>query len=152
MTEKDIFCLISVLRPYTKTSLFLSNVLVSFRFQGLNSSVPLRSTMQFLSAIVALISLCTHASTKTIEVAVGQHSLQYMPSTIVADIGDNIQFNFYGVHSVVQSAFESPCKPLPLGLFGGDISSCLVCDAAPPSAFVHSVIDTNPIWFHCASE
>jgi len=126
------------------------HLMSSLLLQSPNSPFQ-RTTMLTLSITLPLMGFLTHVSTrKTIHVAVGQHGLQFVPNTIVADAGDVVQFNFYNVHSVVQSSFRSPCQPLNGGLYSGIIPSCLDCGASP-QRFLHTVETADPIWIYCSS-
>ena len=58
------------------------------------------------------------AFAKTIHVNVGENGLTFDPASITADMGDEIQFEFYpGSHSVAQSTFDKPCQPSSGGFF-----------------------------------
>src|SRR5436309_3187036 len=49
----------------------------------------------------------------THRVAVGLGGLQFQPNNIVAQPGDIVEFGFLAKnHSVAQSSFDEPCKPL----------------------------------------
>lgn len=109
-----------------------------------------QTTMHPFPTLLFLTPLLPHLSAqKTINVDVGHHGLQYVPSTIVADVGDVVQFTFYNVHSVVQSVPQFPCTLLEGGMYSGIISSCLGCGAAA-QRFVHEVGDREAVWFYCA--
>ncbi|MCJ1484704.1 hypothetical protein MMC06_004877 [Schaereria dolodes] len=106
-----------------------------------------------LSAISRATVLALATSTalaKTITVSVGDGGkLLYVPSTVFADIGDEVQFEFYPQnHSVVQAAFDAPCQPISNNAFysgyvpsqGGEAST----------SFVLTINDTTPLWFYCS--
>ncbi|KAJ2906362.1 hypothetical protein MKZ38_002078 [Zalerion maritima] len=83
------------------------------------------------------------------EVAVGKDGLTYTPEDLVATVGDTITYHFYAKnHSVTQSSFQEPCKPLEGGVFSGFVP---VPEAGVESAttFTITVNDTKPIWIYC---
>jgi plastocyanin len=65
-------------------------------------------------------SAATAVSTgKVFDVNVGnlKAELVFEPDTIIASVGDIINFHFYPInHSVAQSSFDKPCQPLEGGV------------------------------------
>ena len=54
--------------------------------------------MYILTTIITpLVGLLAVVLTKNVQVSVGQYGIAYVPSTISANIGDKIQFDFYNV-------------------------------------------------------
>ncbi|CAG8960376.1 hypothetical protein HYFRA_00012451 [Hymenoscyphus fraxineus] len=99
-------------------------------------------------SIVNVLALAATASAATIKVAVGQNGLTYSPSDIKAAPGDEVEFTYFPKnHTVSQSSFGQPCKPLAGGFFSGFVPT-----AAPgPSntTFTITVKDTKPVWIYC---
>ena len=104
--------------------------------------------MQLLYTILALTALLTQTSAKLHEIDVGKYGLHYNASTIFARVGDKIQFDFYNEHSVAQSSFSSPCKPLAGGFYSGIVPSCRGCGPAPQH-FILTINETSTKWFYC---
>lgn len=99
------------------------------------------STLSFLSAIAAT------ANAATIQVAVGQNGLTYLPNDIKAAVGDSVEFSFFPKnHTVTQSSFAQPCHPLANGFF-----SSFVPTTSSPSGTTFTILvnDTKPIWLYC---
>jgi plastocyanin len=65
-------------------------------------------------------SAATAGSTgKVFDVNVGnlKAELVFEPDTVIASVGDIINFHFYPInHSVAQSSFDKPCQPLAGGV------------------------------------
>ena len=76
--------------------------------------------------------------------------LKFEPDNIVAHVGDVIQWEFMPAnHSVVQSSFADPCKPLRngSGFFPGFL---FATDEGKADRIFQFVVDTeDPIWFYC---
>jgi plastocyanin len=85
---------------------------------------------------------------KTIEVTVGGTAgLVYSPSTINAEIGDIVQFNFMSKnHTVTQSTFPVPCKKMDGGMDSGFMPNMM--DGTPPPAFKMQVMKKDPLCKH----
>jgi plastocyanin len=104
-------------------------------------------TMSIIRSLVVSALLASAVSAKTINVKVGESGLTYSPSSVPADVGDEVVFTFYPQnHTVDQAAFSDPCVPLKDGFFSGFINST---SGAAPNQFVITVKDTSPIWFYC---
>lgn len=51
-------------------------------------------------------------------IAVGQGGLKFVPDSITADVGDQVEFHFVeSDHTVVEGAFNKPCQPLDSSAF-----------------------------------
>jgi plastocyanin len=62
------------------------------------------------SSIAILSILAASALAKTISVYVGKGGLVFSPDTIAADVGDVVEFHFFGsIHTAVQGDFSTPC-------------------------------------------
>lgn len=99
-------------------------------------------------------------------VQVGQSGLQFSPHIIKAAAGDTVEFHYHpNNHSVVQSSFDEPCKPIAEGFDSGfvpvaegvsvsSISSLGLRDASADvkknKSFTISVHDANPVWIYCS--
>lgn len=72
-----------------------------------------------LASLLPLIALPLSLA-KNISISVGDGGLIFNPEVVTADPGDLLQFYFYPKeHSVAQSTFSSPCKPLTGGVYSG---------------------------------
>jgi plastocyanin len=88
-------------------------------------------------------------------VAAGRGALSFEPNNIFAQIGDVVEWHFAPRnHSVAQSSFGQPCKPLTdatgaeTGFFSG--FNFFVTEGQSKDVFQIVVEDTKPIWFYCA--
>jgi len=109
--------------------------------------------MKFASAL-ALFAAATFPSVfaKNITVTVGQGGEVFTPSTVMANVGDVILFQFVGGnHSVTQSSFAQPCTQAWLndqnkpGLDTGFVPSNNSMTPVIPV----STDSTQPIWIFC---
>ncbi|OAP56081.1 hypothetical protein AYL99_09260 [Fonsecaea erecta] len=103
------------------------------------------------SSRYALLSLgagAAVASAATIDVNVGQNGFTYSPDTVMAAVGDVVNFHFYpGEHTVTQSSFDSPCQPVS----GNAINSGVINSNSGQASTMFSmrVNSTDPIWIYC---
>jgi plastocyanin len=88
---------------------------------------------------------------------------QFWPSSLKADPGSMVQFQFWsGNHTVTQSSFDKPCTPLEATAGAGNSSAPTAgiksgyqpVDESMPDGQVPTytvwVNDTKPLWFYCA--
>lgn len=74
--------------------------------------------------------------------------LRYNPETVVADIGDIVEFNFRAAnHTATQSSFDSPCVGIPDGFKTGVQMNPYDIDRLIIRQF--EVVDSKPVWFYC---
>jgi plastocyanin len=66
-----------------------------------------------LSALaVGVMAEDSSSSSQTIKIEVGEGGLQFDPSSTTANVGDTLEYHFYGAkHSVIQGNYDSPCTP-----------------------------------------
>ncbi|KAM0254381.1 hypothetical protein ACHAQJ_006850 [Trichoderma viride] len=86
----------------------------------------------------------------THSVVVGRGGLHFDPENVVADIGDTIEWHFTPAnHSIAQSDFAHPCKPLADGtsFFAG--FNFVTAEGQNPNVYQITVVDNNPIWYYC---
>jgi len=90
------------------------------------------------------------ASTAVHTVKVGANgTLAFSPNDIQANVGETIEFHFYGPkHSVAQSTFANPCAPATNAFFSGPITTS--GSAANPEIFTLNITSTAAIWIYCA--
>ncbi|KAG6861533.1 hypothetical protein C0995_015266 [Termitomyces sp. Mi166 len=75
-------------------------------------------------------------------------SLAYSPSSITAQAGDNVIFEFQAKnHSVTQSTFASPCSFMPNGVNSGFMA---VTNSSLPIWNITISNASTPLWFFCA--
>ncbi|KAK4188093.1 hypothetical protein QBC35DRAFT_473840 [Podospora australis] len=76
--------------------------------------------------------------------------LKFQPENLVAKQGDTVTYEFYAKnHSVTQSSFSEPCKPLANGFFSAFVPSQSQ-DTAAPTRFTITLEDVSkPIWVYC---
>ncbi|KAJ7036687.1 hypothetical protein C8F04DRAFT_1036217 [Mycena alexandri] len=88
-------------------------------------------------------------------IKVGANGLTYSPSNISASIGDTVTFEFHQKnHTVTQSSFLSPCKPLLQTSAGGPGFKSGFQFVAPNvtsnfPTFNITINNTEPIWGYC---
>lgn len=77
--------------------------------------------------------------------------LSMEPENVVAEVGDLIEFRFMPKnHSIVQSSFDEPCKPLTGGVFSG---FNFPIDAGEANkTFTFTVKDKEPFWYYCSQK
>ena len=83
-------------------------------------------------------------------VVAGLGGLHFDPDNVVAEVGDVVEWHYLPAnHSVAQSSFGAPCKPLNTdnGFFSGFQPTA---SGQAPDVFQIVVQDTNPIWYYCA--
>jgi hypothetical protein len=87
-------------------------------------------------------------------VEVGKNGLTYTPPFITANIGDEVQMNFFANnHTLVQSSFQDPCEPLANGIFAGFHPTTITKNTTGFVTFetITFQVDTlSPLWFYCA--
>jgi plastocyanin len=99
--------------------------------------------MQLNLSLLGALGLVSIAAAITINVDVGESGLMFDPSTITADVGDEIAFDVYPPHSVTEgNGFDHPCEFKPGGFFSGFSST--------KQTFTIKVADTKPIWLYCS--
>ncbi|EPE33305.1 Cupredoxin [Glarea lozoyensis ATCC 20868] len=75
-------------------------------------------------------------------------SLEFSPNDIKAAVGDMVQFQFTPKnHSVVTSAFDTPCSPKG-DMFSGYMP--VAANATNTPTYTMMVQDTKPIWLYCS--
>ncbi|KAJ6458693.1 hypothetical protein DFH09DRAFT_960924 [Mycena vulgaris] len=92
------------------------------------------------------------------KVLVGADGLNYTPSNISAAIGDTVTFEFHPKnHTVTQSSFLQPCKPLAETSTTGQVGFksgfkfVNTTDTVFPT-FQITINDTAPIWGYCGQQ
>lgn len=83
------------------------------------------------------------SSGETHVVLVGDSGRSFTPDNVNAAVGDTVEFHFVSNgHSVAQSSFDEPCRPLDdNAFFSGRIRNQI---------FSVEVTSEDPIWFYCA--
>ncbi|CEJ80723.1 hypothetical protein VHEMI00891 [[Torrubiella] hemipterigena] len=112
----------------------------------------MQMTQALATAILAATSVSAfdvpHSGTQHV-VSVGADKQKvYFPNHFNAAPGDAVSFSFHvGNHSVTQSSFEEPCKPLK-GKAG--VNSGFVFQSIENGVqFFLEINNTKPIWFYC---
>ncbi|KAJ7460994.1 hypothetical protein B0H11DRAFT_2057691 [Mycena galericulata] len=102
-------------------------------------------------AAVACLSLAVIpiARSAIIDVTVGGEGvIAYTPSSVVANVGDVVQFTFKQKnHTITQSTLATPCSPLEGGFDSGFVPVAANETDFPLAQL--TVKDTNPIWIYC---
>jgi plastocyanin len=103
---------------------FSSIKMTSFKLLILEGALTVLSLLCPCSAETMTASLSASvagpvSTGKVLDVNVGnlQAELVFEPDTVIASVGDIINFHFYPInHSVAQSSFDKPCQPLEGGV------------------------------------
>jgi plastocyanin len=91
--------------------------LVTCILAALNLLYPCRG--ETVAASISASAAIAVSTSKVFDVNVGntEAELVFEPDTVMASVGDIINFHFYPInHSVAQSTFEKPCQPLSGGV------------------------------------
>jgi plastocyanin len=74
------------------------------------------------SSVALLAIIATAVVAKTIVIDAGETGLVFNPDSTAADVGDVLEFHFYGpFHTATQSDFNNPCQMLSSGFNSGPI-------------------------------
>ncbi|RFU34449.1 hypothetical protein B7463_g1844, partial [Scytalidium lignicola] len=85
----------------------------------------------------------------THSVVAGLGGLHFDPDSVVAEVGDIVEWHFLPKnHSVAQSPFGAPCVPESATSFFSGFQP--IADGQAPDVFQIVVTDTTPIWYYCA--
>ncbi|TFK61949.1 hypothetical protein BDN72DRAFT_413790 [Pluteus cervinus] len=105
--------------------------------------------MTFSTKLVFALTAIPAVLAATLNVQVGAGGkLKYDPEYVIAAPGDVVNFTFNPKnHTVTQSAFNTPCVPLPGGASSG--FNPVTANTNPLPTFQVHVTDTKPIWIHC---
>src|SRR5262249_789639 len=81
-------------------------------------------------------------------VVAGRAGLHFDPDNVVAERGDIVEWHFLPKnHSVVQSSFGEPCRPLGSAFFSGFMP---IAQGQAPNVFQIVIEDPHkPIWYYC---
>ncbi|GAM35348.1 hypothetical protein TCE0_017f03619 [Talaromyces pinophilus] len=106
-----------------------------------------------ISAFLLTAAAIAQSDVKVHVVQVGLNgSLAFSPENITANPGEIVQFQFMAKnHSVVQSAFSSPCAPINTvmsNVTGFKSGFMPVSNSIP--VFSLMVNDTKPVWAYCS--
>jgi plastocyanin len=95
------------------------------------------------NAILLGASLSALASAAVVKVSVGPGDV-FTPSTITADVGDTVEFDFEGVlHDVTQSSANSPCSYEANGFWSTQLSD-------KSAKFTITIDNKDPKYFFCS--
>ncbi|RYP44192.1 hypothetical protein DL768_009340 [Monosporascus sp. mg162] len=123
---------------------------------SITSSVSTRSATTTTSSSASSTSSSSPTGPATHTVSVGLDH-RYIPATIEAEVGDIINFRFYGQnHSVVKAEFGQPCVPYDL-VHPGEESFFSGAMEQPPDGlnplptWTLRVNTTDPVFFYCSA-
>ncbi|EPE28807.1 Cupredoxin [Glarea lozoyensis ATCC 20868] len=106
-----------------------------------------------LYTTASILAFAAAASAVTIPVQVGVVSPDkpniFSPEDITAEVGDIIEFKFNPKnHTVTQSSFAAPCKPISGGFFSEFVP--VPVGQTSSTTFQITVTSRDPIWFYCS--
>ncbi|KAF9014064.1 hypothetical protein BDQ17DRAFT_439563 [Cyathus striatus] len=104
--------------------------------------------MQFFALAAAVLPVLA-VNAADILISVGDGGLAFNPTSVTANVGDSLQFQFVsGNHSVAQSTFPAPCTLSPGGIVSGFMNVTQGQASVPQWSVL--VNDTStPLWFYC---
>jgi hypothetical protein len=104
--------------------------------------------MQFFALAAAVLPVLA-ANAVIIPIKVGDGGLMFNPTSVTANVGDTLQFQFVsGNHSVAQSTFADPCTPFSGGVVSGFQN--VVAGQSQQAQWSILMNDTSvPLWFYC---
>ncbi|KAM0300233.1 hypothetical protein HYE67_006459 [Fusarium culmorum] len=111
------------------------------------SAAPASKTVRSIPDKTVTLTGVTHS------VNAGLGGLRFDPDNVVAEVGDVVEWHFLPAnHTVAQSSFGEPCKPLAdgTGFFAGFNFATTAGQA--PDVFQIVVEDSKPIWYYCAQQ
>jgi plastocyanin len=136
---KDLFAL----QLSFKMQVTMMSIISSIIFAGALAA-PTATTPQAPSGVTTLTGV-THT------VVAGLSGLHFDPDNVVAQIGDIVEWIYLPKnHSVAQSSFAQPCKPLAgnAGFFSG--FNFATTEGLATDVFQFTVVDNEPVWYYCA--
>ncbi|KAG6854571.1 hypothetical protein C0991_004907 [Blastosporella zonata] len=108
--------------------------------------------MRFSTAIFAFAAAAV-AFAADIQVLVGDTGLEFNPSSVTAQNGDNVIFEFRSKnHTVTQSTFAEPCTYMTTPTFGVNSGFQFINTTTGPFPIWNITIQnaSAPLWFFCA--
>lgn len=94
---------------------------------------------------------------QVVTVSSANGSLVYSPDNVKAAVGDMVQFQFVaGNHTVTQSTFDQPCKPINsvmsnvTGFHSGFMPVAASQATGMIPTYTIQVNATTPLWVYCA--
>jgi len=140
--------------PGDKLDTFRANAVgAAAAAEGASTSAPADASTTAPTATTATASSIPTSTDHKVVVG-GPGMLIFTPSTITAQPGDTITFEFHQVnHTVTQSSFANPCRPLGDTTSAPGFNSGFMAVASGATTFptyVVQVNNTTPIWAFCA--
>lgn len=114
--------------------------------------------MQFSTLTLAALASLASAQQMTVHVVkvAVNNSLTYEPNDFTANVGDMVQFQFFGGnHTATQSTFDNPCQPVSqftnlTGFHSGFIPAEASEAMGMRAVYTIRINNTNPLWIYCA--
>ncbi|CAN8103346.1 unnamed protein product [Discula destructiva] len=114
--------------------------------------------MQFAPTLLAALASVASAQTvHVVTVASSNNSLIYTPNNVKAAVGDMVQFQFVaGNHTVTQSTFDQPCRPIDTvmtnvtGFHSGYMPAAASASTGMIPTYTIMINNTRPVWAYCA--
>ena len=98
--------------------MFLSKFLmIEYALTALSLLYSCRAEIMVASLLDSAAAAVSTGNLFDVNVGNLEAELVFEPDTVIASVGDIINFHFYPInHSVAQSSFEKPCEPLSGGV------------------------------------
>jgi plastocyanin len=140
--------MVFAVNPGDKFAAYKANAMASGSPSG-SVPPPPQSTSTPTSAVSPPPTSTPSTGTDHRVIVGGTGNLSFQPSTVVAQPGDTVTFEFHQKnHTATQSTFADPCKPMAAGFNSGFEP---VGDTATEfPTYTVSVNDTKPVWVYCA--
>lgn len=149
----------------TKHTLVIKLIRITLIKSSLKVNMFASKALALLAAVVASVSAAPSGTPTTgnrlvsrtgwtgvtHSVVAGLGGLHFDPDNVVANPGDVVEIHFLSAnHSVAQSDFAHPCKPLSdgTGFFAG-FEFVTAEGQQNPNVYQFTVLDTKPIWYYC---
>ena len=127
----------------SNTVALLPRAFVKRELSELDYDSPAQSFITTMRSSLPLLAvLAATAAAKTVVINVGQSGFSFSPDSSTADVGDVLEFHFFGsIHTAVQSDFSSPCAMSSSGFDSGPINN-----KADGSVSIPNIPPTSTRW------
>jgi plastocyanin len=138
--------MVFAVNPGDNFAAFKASAMASGNSSG---SVPPPQSTSTPTSVVSPPPTSTSNGTDHRVIVGGTGILSYQPSTVAAQPGDTVTFEFHQKnHTATQSTFAAPCSPMAGGFKSG--FQPVGDNATEFPTFTVPVNDTKPVWVYCA--
>jgi hypothetical protein len=138
------------MKSFVASVLLLTSVVVALPQPPAIHGTPPASHEPINFANITLLARLHRRANQIIPVIVGGPQDTFVPNSIVAAVGDIVQFQFSnGNHTVTQSTADTACKPMEGGIHSGHIP--FQDGQADVGTFNVPITSTEPMFLYCAT-